>query len=567
MTKRFRSANIHEGMLRAPTRAFLHALGQDDDEIARPHIGVFHTGGEMSPCNMLLRDQALHAKTGIYAAGGMPHECPVASVSDGLSIAHSGMRFSLVSREIIADSVEASTRGHQWDGIFAIGGCDKNLPGLMMGIVRCNVPGVFVHGGAALPGHFRGRDTNIGETYEMIGKVLAHEATADDLHEITHACLPTAGSCAGQFTANTMGMVSEALGLAPIGSSMIPAVYSERAPLMRRAGVALMRAVMGDGPRPRDIVTRESLENACAVVSATGGSTNAALHLPAIAHEAGIRFHLDDVAAVFARTPLIADLQPGGRFLARDLYHVGGAGVVLRALLEAGALHGDCLTFTGRTLAQELEGAALPDGEVVRTVANARSADGGVTMLTGNLCPDGALLKTAGLVTLVHRGPARVFESEEQAQAAVRDQRYARGDVIVIRNEGPRGGPGMREMLGITALIYGQGMGADVALLTDGRFSGATRGLCIGHAGPEAADRGPIALLRDGDIIAIDARPESRRITVELSDEELAARLAALPETVPVRLGGVLEKYTRLVGPAHQGAVTHSGAVEWPADH
>ena len=567
MTKRFRSANIHEGMLRAPTRAFLHALGQDDDEIARPHIGVFHTGGEMSPCNMLLRDQALHAKTGIYAAGGMPHECPVASVSDGLSIAHSGMRFSLVSREIIADSVEASTRGHQWDGIFAIGGCDKNLPGLMMGIVRCNVPGVFVHGGAALPGHFRGRDTNIGETYEMIGKVLAHEATADDLHEITHACLPTAGSCAGQFTANTMGMVSEALGLAPIGSSMIPAVYSERAPLMRRAGVALMRAVMGDGPLPRDIVTRESLENACAVVSATGGSTNAALHLPAIAHEAGIRFHLDDVAAVFARTPLIADLQPGGRFLARDLYHVGGAGVVMRALLEAGALHGDCLTFTGRTLAQELEGAALPDGEVVRPVANARSTDGGVTMLTGNLCPDGALLKTAGLVTLVHRGPARVFESEEQAQAAVRDQRYARGDVIVIRNEGPRGGPGMREMLGITALIYGQGMGADVALLTDGRFSGATRGLCIGHAGPEAADRGPIALLRDGDIIAIDARPESRRITVELSDEELAARLAALPETVPVRLGGVLEKYTRLVGPAHQGAVTHSGAVEWPADH
>ena len=566
MTKRFRSANIHEGMLRAPTRAFLQALGQDDDEIARPHIGVFHTGGEMSPCNMLLRDQALHAKTGIYAAGGMPHECPVASVSDGLSIAHSGMRFSLVSREIIADSVEASTRGHQWDGIFAIGGCDKNLPGLMMGIVRCNVPGVFVHGGAALPGHFRGRDTNIGETYEMIGKVLANEATRDDLHEITHACLPTAGACAGQFTANTMGMVSEALGLAPIGSSMIPAVYSERAPLMRRAGVALMRAVMGDGPLPRDIVTRASLENACAVVSATGGSTNAALHLPAIAHEAGIRFHLDDVAAVFARTPLIADLQPGGRFLARDLYHVGGAGVVMRALLEAGAMHGDCLTYTGRTLAQELEGAALPDGDVVRTVANARSADGGVTMLTGNLCPDGALLKTAGLTALVHRGPARVFESEEQAQAAVRDQRYARGDVLVIRNEGPRGGPGMREMLGITALIYGQGMGADVALLTDGRFSGATRGLCIGHAGPEAADRGPIALLRDGDIISIDARPEARRIAVELSDAEMTVRLSALPVAVPVRLGGVLEKYTRLVGPAHLGAVTHSGAVEWPTD-
>jgi dihydroxy-acid dehydratase len=566
VTKRYRSATIHEGLLRAPTRAFLQALGQDDDEIARPHIGVFHTGGEMSPCNMLLRDQALHAKTGIYSAGGMPHECPVASVSDGLSIAHSGMRFSLVSREIIADSVEASTRGHQWDGIFAIGGCDKNLPGLMMGIVRCNVPGVFVHGGAALPGHFRGRDTNIGETYEMIGKVLANEATEADLHEITHSCLPTAGSCAGQFTANTMGMVSEAIGLAPIGSSMIPAVYSERAPLMRRAGIALMRAVMGDGPLPRDIVTRESLENACAIVSATGGSTNAALHLPAIAHEAGIRFHLDDVAAVFARTPLIADLQPGGRFLARDLYHVGGAGVVLRELLSAGALHGDCLTYTGRTLAQELENAPLPDGHVVRTVADARSLDGGVTLLTGNLCPDGALLKTAGLASLVHRGPARVFESEEQAQEAVRNQRYARGDVIVIRNEGPKGGPGMREMLGITALIYGQGMGADVALLTDGRFSGATRGLCIGHAGPEAADRGPIALLRDGDIISIDARPAARSVTVELSEAELAARLSELPVATAPRLGGVLEKYIRLVGPASQGAVTHSGAVHWPTD-
>ncbi len=566
MTKRMRSANIHEGMLRAPTRAFLLALGQDDEEIARPHIGVFHTGGEMSPCNMLLRDQALHAKTGIYAAGGMPHECPVASVSDGLSIAHSGMRFSLISREIIADSVEASTRGHQWDGIFAIGGCDKNLPGLMMGIVRCNVPGVFVYGGSALPGHFRGRDTHIGETYEMIGKVLAKEASPADLEEITHACLPTAGACAGQFTANTMGMVSEALGLAPIGSSMIPAVYSERAPLLRRAGVALMRAVHGDGPLPRDIVTRASLENACAVVSATGGSTNAALHVPAIAHEAGIRFPLDDVAAIFARTPLIADLQPGGRFLARDLYHVGGAGVVMRALLDAGALHGDCITYTGRTLAQELESAALPDGEVVRTAANARSLEGGVTMLTGNLCPDGALLKTAGLTTLVHRGPARVFECEEQAQEAVREQRYQRGDVIVIRNEGPRGGPGMREMLGITALLYGQGVGAEVALLTDGRFSGATRGLCIGHAGPEAADRGPIALLRDGDIVSIDARPEARRISVELSDDALAERLTALPVAPPRNLGGVLEKYTRLVGPANQGAVTHSGAVEWPTD-
>lgn len=557
--RRFRSAAIYEGTLRATTHAFLQALGEDDDDIRRPHIGVFHTGGEMSPCNLTLREQAQHAKTGIYAGGGMPHECPVVSVSDGLSMAHAGMRYSLVSRELIADSVEASTEGHQWDGIFAIGGCDKNLPGLMMGMVRCNVPAVFVHGGAALPGRWQGRDTNVAETYETIGKVLAGEATEETLHALAAACIPTAGACAGQFTANTMGMVGEALGLSPIGSSMVPAVYSERAPLMRRAAAALMRAVMQGGPCPRDIVTRHAIENACAVVSATGGSTNAALHIPAIAHEAGIRFTLDDVAAVFARTPLIADLQPGGRFLARDLHHAGGAGVVLRALLEAGALHGDTLTFTGRTLAEELAGCARPDGEVVHTVANARSADGGVTVLMGNLCPDGALLKTAGLATLVHRGPARVFESEEAAQTAVAARDYRSGDVLVIRNEGPRGGPGMREMLGITALLYGQGMGAEVALLTDGRFSGATRGLCIGHAGPEAADGGPIAALRDGDIIAIDARPGSRRIVVELSDAELAERLAVLPPRQSAVRGGVLEKYAALVGPAHLGAVTHRG--------
>ncbi|MCO4097833.1 MAG: dihydroxy-acid dehydratase [Gemmatimonas sp.] len=561
MTRVFRSSAIYQGTIRTTTHAFLQALGQDDDEIRRPHIGVFHTGGEMSPCNMNLRDQAQHAKTGVYAHGGMPHECPVVSVSDGLSVAHPGMRYSLVSRELIADSVEASTEAHQWDGIFAIGGCDKNLPGLMMGMLRCNVPSVFVHGGAALPGHWQGRDTNIAETYETIGKVIAGEATEETLRDLSHACLPTAGACAGQFTANTMGMVSEALGLAPVGSSMVPAVYSERAPLMRRAAAALMRAVMDDAPRPRDIVTRAALENACAVVSATGGSTNAALHLPALAHEAGIRFTLADVAAVFARTPLIADLQPGGRYLARDLHHAGGAGVVLKALLEAGALHGDTLTFTGRTLAEELQQAPAPDGRVVLPVSQARSPDGGVTVLTGNLCPDGALLKTAGLATLVHRGPARVFESEEAAQVAVTQRDYREGDVLVIRNEGPRGGPGMREMLGITALLYGQGMCDKVALLTDGRFSGATRGLCIGHAGPEAADRGPIALLHDGDIIAIDARPEARRITVELSDETLAARLAALPVRASSVRGGVLEKYRALVGAAHLGAVTHSGPV------
>ncbi|MFI4926652.1 MAG: dihydroxy-acid dehydratase, partial [Burkholderiales bacterium] len=437
--RRFRSATIYDGLVRATTRSFLLGLGMDDDEIQRPHIGVFHTGGEMSPCNANLREQAQHAKTGIYAGGGMPHECPVVSISDGLTMAHSGMRFSLISRELIADSVEASTRGHQWDGIFAIGACDKNLPGLMMGIVRCNVPGVFVHGGAAIPGQVAGRDVNVVNTYETIGKVLAGAASREDLDTMSHHCLPTAGSCAGQFTANTMGMVSEALGLAPIGSSMVPAVFAERAPLMRRAAQQLMAAVMGDSPLPRDIVTRQALENACAVVSATGGSTNAALHLPAIAHEAGIRFHLDDVAEVFARTPLIGNLSPGGKYLARDVYYAGGAQVILRELLVHGYLHGDALTWTGRTLAEELEGVAAPDGEVVKRVEDAISRDGGLAVLKGNLCPDGALLKIAGLHTLVHSGPARVFENEEEAQAAVQNRRYEPGDVIVIRNEGPKG--------------------------------------------------------------------------------------------------------------------------------
>ncbi len=575
--KKFRSATIYEGTIRATTRSFLYGLGQDDEDIERPHIGVFHTGGEMSPCNMNLRDQAQHAKTGIYAAGGMPHECPVVSVSDGLTMAHSGMRFSLISRELIADSVEASVRGHQWDGIFAIGACDKNLPGLMMGMVRCNVPSVFVHGGSALPGQMPGpdgKDLNVVDTYEAIGKVLAGDATMEELSEVSHACLPTAGACAGQFTANTMGMVSEALGLAPIGSSMVPAVFSERAPLMRRTAKKLMDAVMksveGGGPLPRDIVTRKALENACALVSATGGSTNAALHIPAIAHEAGIKFHLDDVAEVFARTPLIADLRPGGKYLARDVYYIGGAGVILRELMNQGFVHGDVLTFTGRTLAEELANANAPDGKVVRDVANALTPDGGLAVLKGNLCPDGALLKTAGLKTLAHTGPARVFENEEEAQAAVQNMHYEPGDVIVIRNEGPKGSPGMREMLGLTALLYGQGMGDKVALLTDGRFSGATRGLCIGYAGPEAADSGPIAILRNGDIVRIDARPDARTISVDLTDAEITKRLteraAGRGVNTGVPLGGLLEKYAATVRPSHQGAVTHSGAVTWLRD-
>jgi dihydroxy-acid dehydratase len=566
VTRRFRSQTIYDGVVRTTTRSFLYGLGQDDEDIARPHVAVIHTGGEMSPCNTTLRDQAQHVRAGVYAGGGTPHECPVVSVSDGLSVAHSGMRFSLISRELIADSVEATVRGHQWDGIFGIGGCDKNMPGLMMGMVRCNVPSVFLYGGSALPGRLDGRDVNIVDTYEMIGKVLAGDAGQAELEEMARACLPTAGACAGQYTANTMAMVGEALGLSLLGSSMLPAVFAARAPLARRAGKVLMTAVMADGPLPRDLVTRKSLQNACAVVAATGGSTNAPLHIPAIAHEAEIRFDLDDVAEVLARTPLIADLKPGGRFLARDVFYAGGAPAILRSLLDGGHLHGDCLTVTGQTMAEALADAAAPDGEVVRAAASAIAPTGGVVVLKGNLAPDGALIKVAGLKRLQHRGPARVFESEEDCLEAVRALAYEPGDVIVIRNEGPRGGPGMREMLGITALIYGQGRGESVALITDGRFSGATRGMCIGYVCPEAAAGGPVGLVRDGDVIAIDASPGGARLEVELEAAELDRRRAAAGPLTRAPKGGLLEKYAAVVGPANLGAVTHSGGVVWERD-
>lgn len=557
------SQAMHEGALRAPTRAFLRALGQDDEDIAAPHVGVIHTGGEMSPCNTTLRDQAQHAKSGIYAGGATPHECPVVSVSDGLSIAHSGMRFSLVSRELIADSVEATVRGHRWDGVFAIGGCDKNIPGMLMGIVRCDVPSVFLYGGSALPGRSGDADVNIVDAYELIGQLIAGRATETQLEKMSRVCVPTAGSCAGQYTANTMGMIAEALGFSPLGSSMIPAVYSSRQAVARRAGRDLAGAMLASGPRPRDLINRKSLENACRLVAATGGSTNAPLHLPAIAHEAGLAFTLDDVAEVLKSTPLIADLKPGGRFLAKDVHEVGGAPVIMKALLDAGRLHGDCLTFTGRTLEEELAEVAAPDGKVVRPATNPLAASGGVIVLKGNLAPNGALLKVAGLQRLQHRGPARVFESEEECSDAVKLMAYSPGDVIVIRGEGPKGGPGMREMLGITALLYGQGLGEKVALITDGRFSGATRGMCIGYVSPEAAVWGPIGLLRSGDMIEIDARPSQALLRVELTQDDLIARRADADGSIAPwaqrRLGGLLEKYAAVVGSAHLGAVTHHG--------
>ncbi len=542
----------------------MRGMGLDDAAIARPFIGIASAAGEVTPCNLSLPDQAEAARAGVEAAKGTPRLFSTISVSDGISMNHAGMRFSLVSRELIADSVETVMRGHAYDGLVCFAGCDKTLPGMMMGLVRCDVPGVFVYGGSALPGRWRGRDVTVLDAYEGVGAVMTGDMSEADLAELERVCLPTIGSCAGQFTANTMAMAAEAMGLSLPGTATLPAPDAGRDGLARRAGETVMRILEAGGPLPRELVTRESLENACAAVAATGGSTNAALHLPAIGHEAGIVFTLDDVAEVFRRTPLIGDLKPGGRFLAKDVHAVGGVSVVLRELIGGGFVDGACPTVTGRSLAEVTADAPLPDGAVVRTLGSALSPTGGVVVLKGNLCPDGALLKVAGLRSVTFDGPARVFESEEECMAVVRERQYQAGSVLVIRNEGPKGGPGMREMLGITALIYGQGMGEQVALLTDGRFSGATRGMCIGYASPEAAAGGAIGLLQDGDRILIDANAGS--IRVDLSDAELDGRRQAAGDAAPRRLGGTLEKYAAVVGPANRGAITHSGAVDWEMD-
>ena len=549
------SRTITEGLDRAPHRAFLRAMGHDAAAIAQPFAGVVSTGGTVTPCSMSLGPQVAAACDGLRASGITPFEFSTITVADSMSMNHPGMRFSLVSREIIADSIEAVTMAHGYDGLIGFAACDKTLPGIMMAMVRVNRPSVFVYGGAALPGRWRGKDVAIVDVYEGVGKVYAGDMTEAELTELEHAGLPTVGSCAGQFTANTMAMVAEAMGLALPGTAMMPAVASERRILGQQAGRVLARLIREGGPLPRDLVTLRSLENAAAAVAATGGSTNAALHLPAIAHEAGIRFTMADVGAIFDRTPLLADLKPGGRFWARDLHEAGGVPTVLRAMLEAGVLHADCPTVDGRTIGDIAAAAQAPDGEVVRPAASPISPTGGVIVLRGNLSPDGAMLKVAGLKRLVHEGPARVFESEEAAVEAVRARSYRAGDVLIIRNEGPRGGPGMREMLGVTALIYGQGMGESVALLTDGRFSGATRGMCIGHVGPEAFEGGPLGLVKDGDIIRIDA--SAGTLEVQVSADELARRHAAWSARDHVGLPPTLSKYARLVGPAHLGAVTH----------
>ncbi len=545
------------GPERAPHRSYLYAMGLSEEEIARPLVGVVTTWNEAAPCNIALQRQAQIAKLGVKTGGGTPREFTTITVTDGIAMGHAGMKSSLVSREVIADSVELTVRGHCYDALVGFAGCDKSLPGLMMAMVRLNVPSVFMYGGSILPGRFRGKDVTVVDIFEAVGAHSAGKMSDADLHELEQVACPSSGSCGGQFTANTMACVSEAIGLALPGSSGAPAPYESRDRFAEQSGEAVM-ACLTRGLRPRDIVTIQSLENAATVVAASGGSTNAGLHLPAIAHEAGLSFDLHDVARIFRRTPYIADLKPGGKYVAKDLYEVGGVPVLMKALLDGGYLHGDCITVTGRTIAENLAGVTLPTGQdVVYSTSNPLTPTGGVAGLRGNLAPQGAIVKVAGLKTQVFTGPARCFDSEEEAFAAVINRRYQAGDVIVIRYEGPRGGPGMREMLSTTSAIYGQGMGEAVALITDGRFSGGTRGLCVGHIGPEAQVGGPIGLLKDGDRIHIDA--EKGELSVDVSEAELAERRKAWQPRRHDFQSGALWKYAQTVGDAEKGAVTHPG--------
>ena len=553
------SRHITEGPKSAAHRAFFYAMGISREAMNRPIIGVATTWNETAPCNITLRRQAQAAKAGVDEAGGMPREFTTITVTDGIAMGHQGMKSSLVSRDVIADSVELTMRGHSYDALVGIAGCDKSLPGIMMSMVRLNVPSVFLYGGTIMPGRFRGRDVTVMDVYEYYGKFSSGKATQEELDEIEAVACPSGGSCGGQFTANTMACVSEAIGLALPHSAGAPAVYESRDEFAVASGVQVMELIE-KGIRPRDIVTREALENAATIVAATGGSTNAGLHLPAIASEAGIDFDLAAVGEVFRRTPYIADLKPGGRYVAKDLFDVGGVPIVLKALLEGGYLHGDCLTVTGKTMAENLADVKFPtDQDVVLSTSAPLSPTGGLVDLKGNLAPEGAIVKVAGMKNLRHVGPARCFDTEEDAMKAVVGREYKEGDVLVIRYEGPKGGPGMREMLAVTSQIYGQGMGDKVALITDGRFSGATRGFCVGHVGPEAAVGGPIALLQDGDQITIDA--ETGEMSVALDDAELAARREQWKPRDNDYRSGVLWKYAATVGPAYKGAVTHPGAA------
>ena len=549
-----RSAAITDGPSRAPARAMLKAIGFSDADLHRPIVGIANTWTEIGPCNFHLRHLAACVKEGVRAAGGTPMEFNTVSISDGITMGSEGMRTSLVSREVIADSIELVARGNLFDGIVALVGCDKTIPGAAMALARLDIPGLVLYGGSIAPGSFEGHDVTIQDVFEAVGTHSAGRMTDNQLAALENQACPGAGACGGQFTANTMATACELLGISPMGSAGVPAVDPAKDETARRAGATVMDMVR-HGLRVGQVVTKKSLENAIAGVVTSGGSTNAVLHLLAIARETNVDLVIDDFDRVSSNVPLLADLKPGGRFVATDLQRAGGIPLLAKRLLDAGLLHGECLTVTGRTIGEEAQEAPETAGQqVVRPLSDPIKPTGGLVILKGNLAPDGCVVKVAGHSMLRHQGPARVFDSEEAAFEAVQDGRLQRGDVVVIRNEGPKGGPGMREMLAVTAAIAGAGLDDGVALLTDGRFSGATHGLMAGHVAPEAVQGGPIAAVRDGDVITLDI--ESRRLDVDLSDEEIAARLAAWTPAAPRFESGVLGKYARLVSSAAIGAVT-----------
>ena len=554
------SRHVTEGTSRAPHRSYLYAMGLTREQIHQPLVGVASCWNEAAPCNISLMRQAQAVKRGVSAAGGTPREFCTITVTDGIAMGHEGMKSSLVSRDVIADLVELTMRGHCYDALVGLAGCDKSLPGMMMAMLRLNVPSIFIYGGSILPGTFKGRPVTVQDLFEAVGKYSVGGMSAEDLDTLETVACPSAGACGAQFTANTMATVSEAIGLALPYSAGAPAPYEIRDRFCATAGEMVMELIASN-LRPRDIVTRKALENAATVVAASGGSTNAALHLPAIANECGIAFDLFDVAEIFKRTPYIADLKPGGKYVAKDMFEAGGVPLLMKTLLDHGFLHGDCMTVTGRTVNENLSKVVWnEDQDVIWPADKPITPTGGVVGLRGSLAPEGAIVKVAGMpqAELTFKGPALCFDSEEACFEAVTNRRYTEGCVFVIRYEGPRGGPGMREMLSTTAALYGQGMGSKVALVTDGRFSGATRGFCVGHIGPEAAVGGPIALVRDGDIIAIDAI--NGTIDLQIGDAEFAQRKKDWEPRKTNFGSGALWKYAQVVGPAVTGAVTHPGA-------
>lgn len=553
------SRHVSVGPERAPHRSYYYAMGLTAEEIARPFVGVVSAGNDSAPCNTTLDAQADIARVGVEQGGGMPRRFNTITVTDGIAMGHQGMKSSLVSREVIADSVELSVRGHCYDALVGFAGCDKSLPGIMMAMLRLNVPSIFVYGGSILPGRYNNKDVTVKDVFEIVGKYAAGACPLSELEELERVACPGHGACGGQYTANTMACVAEAIGLSMPNSNMAPAPYSTRDQIAHAAGVQVME-LLARNIRPRDICTREAFVNAARIVAATGGSTNGALHLPAMAHEAGIDFDLFDVADAFKTTPYMADLQPGGQFVARDMYDAGGVYMLMKSLLAEGLLFGDCMTVTGKTLGENIDQITWnPDQKVIYPATAPITPTGGVVGLRGTLAPEGAIVKVAGMDRLTFTGPAQVFDCEEDCFAAVEAREIREGSVIVIRYEGPQGGPGMREMLSTTAALYGQGMGEKVALITDGRFSGATRGFCIGHVGPEAALGGPIALIEDGDEIMIDA--ETGVIDLNVAPEVLEERRKNWKPRQTDYQSGAIWRYAQNVGPAYKGAVTHPGGA------